>query len=312
MLQQLATPLCHTSCMLAAALLGLGISETELQPFRAAGVEFETHDTLPNGSHFDAALVFGGDGTVHRHLRPLIEHKIPLLPVPLGSGNDFAHALEINSVQDAVTAWRQFRSGAPNVRVIDAGMIRCEPADSAAYPIETGNMKLETYFCNVAGVGLDCEANRRANAMPRWLRANGGYVMAAVSAILRFVPTVVTLTTAGEPGTTISGPAMLLAVANTASYGSGMRIAPRAQLADGLLDACFVRRAGRLRLLRSFPSLFRGEHLSMPEVQYLQAARLRIEAERPLEVFADGERVCMTPVEITVIPQALRVIVPSP
>src|SRR6266850_1237583 len=291
--------------MRAAALLGLGVSGSELQPFRAAGVEFETHDTLSESSRFDAALVFGGDGTIHRHLRMLIEHKIPLLPVPLGSGNDFAHALGINSVQDAVTAWQQFCSGAQNVRAIDAGLIRHEPADSAAYPLETGNLKLETYFCNVAGVGLDCEANRRANAMPSWLRANGGYVLAAVSAILRFVPTVVTLTTADEPGARISEPATLLAVANTTSYGSGMRIAPRAQLADGLLDACFVRRTGRLRLLRGFPSLFRGEHLSMPEVQYLQAARLRIEAERALEVYADGERIGMTPVEISVVPQAL-------
>ena len=298
--------------MRAAALLGLGISASELQPFRAAGVEFETHDTLAGSTNFDAALVFGGDGTIHRHLRPLIDHKIPLLPVPLGSGNDFAHALGINSVKDAVTAWQQFCSGAQNVRVIDAGMIRCEPADLAAYPLETGNLKLETYFCNVAGVGLDCEANRRANAMPRWLRANGGYVLAAVSAIVKFVPTVVTLGVDAEPRARISESAMLLAVANTTSYGSGMRIAPRAQLADGLLDACFVRHTGRLRLLRSFPRVFRGEHLSMPEVEYLQAARLRIDAERPLEVYADGERICKTPVEITVIPRALRVIVPSP
>jgi diacylglycerol kinase (ATP) len=298
--------------MRAAALLGLGVSGSELQPFRAAGVEFETHDTLSESSRFEAALVFGGDGTIHRHLRPLIEHRIPLLSVPLGSGNDFAHALGINSVQDAIASWQEFCSGRQNVRAIDAGLIRHEPAEPAAYPLEAGNLKLATYFCNVAGVGLDCEANRRANAMPRWLRANGGYVLAAVSAILRFVPTVVTLTTPGEPGTRISEAATLLAVANTTSYGSGMRIAPRAQLADGLLDACFVRRTGRLRLLRSFPSLFRGEHLSMPEVQYLQAARLHIAAERPLEVYADGERVGMTPVEISVVPQAMRVIVPLP
>ena len=298
--------------MRAAALRGLGISEKTLRPFRAPGVEFETHDTLPEGGHFDAALVFGGDGTIHRHLRPLIEGRIPLLPVPLGSGNDFAQALGINSVQDALAAWQQFCSGVQNVRLIDVGMIRCELGDSAACPLEAGNMKVEAYFCNVAGVGLDCEANRRANAMPRWLRANGGYVLAAVSAIVKFVPTVVTLRVDDEPHARISEAAMLLAVGNTTSYGSGMRIAPRAQLADGLLDACFVRRSGRLRLLRSFPRVFRGDHLSMPEVEYLQAARLRIDAERPLEVYADGERICKTPVEITVIPLALPVIVPLP
>lgn len=104
---------------------------------------------------------------------------------------------------------------------------------------------------------------------------------------------------------------MLVAIANSTSYGGGMCIAPRAQLADGLFDVCFVRHIRRARLLRSFPRVFRGQHLAMPEVEYFQAASLAIKAEPPLDLYADGEFICQTPFEISVMPRALRVIVPA-
>ena len=67
----------------------------------------------------------------------------------------------------------------------------------------------------------------------------------------------------------------------------------------------------KTRLLRLFPSVFSGRHLDLSEVRYFQADRLRIETEKPSEVYADGEYVCSTPVEVTVERAALKVIVPS-
>ena len=105
-------------------------------------------------------------------------------------------------------------------------------------------------------------------------------------------------------------PATLVAFANAPSYGHGMRIAPRARLDDGKLDVCFVRRTSKLRLLRLFPTVFSGGHLSLPEVEYAQCSALKIESERPLDIFADGEFIGCTPAEVRVRPRALRVIVP--
>lgn len=299
---------CATRAIQAAALFHPRVSTRYLQAF-ATDVDLRAIERLTNTDRFAAALIFGGDGTIHRHLRPLIENKTSLLPVPVGSGNDFAHALGINSVEDARVAWQQFCAGGNNVREIDVGVIR----SAQAFPnsaLETRNPKLETYFCNIAGVGLDSEANRLANAMPRWLRSHGGYILSALRAILTFPSTVITISTEdGSPP--ISEQALLVAIANTPAYGNGMRIAPRAQLADGLLDVCFVRRTGRGRLLRNFPRVFRGEHLDMPEVEYFQASRLRLESERPLDLYADGEPVGRTPLEIEAVPRALRVIVPA-
>ena len=103
---------------------------------------------------------------------------------------------------------------------------------------------------------------------------------------------------------------MLVAFANTSTYGGGVRIAPDARLDDGRLDVCTVEAMAKVRLLRLFPSVFSGRHLTLPEVRYFQAERLRIETEEPSEVYADGEYVCSTPVEVRVEPGALRAIVP--
>jgi diacylglycerol kinase family enzyme len=101
---------------------------------------------------------------------------------------------------------------------------------------------------------------------------------------------------------------LLAAFANTPSYGGGMKIAPRAKMDDGLLDVCVVGAVDRFRLLRLFPTVYSGNHLNVPEVEYFQASRVRVETERPLDVYADGEFVCRTPVELGVQRRALQVL----
>jgi diacylglycerol kinase family enzyme len=103
-------------------------------------------------------------------------------------------------------------------------------------------------------------------------------------------------------------PTILAAFANTPVYGGGMKVAPRAQMDDGLLDVCIVGGVARLKLLSMFHSVYTGQHLNMREVEYFQAPRARIETEQPLAVYADGEYVCQTPVEVAVQRAALKVV----
>ncbi len=169
------------------------------------------------------------------------------------------------------------------------------------------------YFSCALGAGVDAEVARQANSLPGWLRANGGYFLAAIPALLRFQARRITVTATSAVGKqrTISEPGILAAAANSPWYGHGMRIAPQAELDDGLLEFCFVRKVGKLRLLRLFPKVYRGGHIGLPEVEYFRAERIRIESEVPLHVHADGEPVGQTPVEVSVARQALRVIVGS-
>ena len=310
--------------MRAAAILGLGSSTRDLLQFQHDSRIDWTIGLPGSGTDADVVLILGGDGTVHRHLRPLVKLARPVLVVPSGSGNDFAHALRLNSVRDSLTAWRAWAGGAGNVRTIDLGVItplkplafdssQTSRSSEAAPTRSRYDLPGARYFCCVGGCGLDREAAHRANQMPRWMRARGGYALALLVALARFQPVPVSLEVPEETSPEISllrlRPAMLLAFANAPSYGGGMRIAPRAELDDGKLDVCVVNQMGKLRLACLFPTVYFGKHLKIGGVEYFRADRLRVETETPVEVYADGEYVCRTPVEVSVSRLALQVVI---
>jgi diacylglycerol kinase (ATP) len=302
--------------MRAAAILGLGCSAKDLKPFQLSQ-KIEWRMGIPaSGDEADGVLIFGGDGTIHRHLAQLARLALPVLVVPAGSGNDFARALGLRRVRDSLAAWRKFCNGENNVRAIDLGVITSLSQDT---PRDSG---LEArYFCCVAGVGLDSEVARRANRLPRWLRGHGGYALSLIPSVFRFAPFPVkisapdqdSLNSARHEGWSVRShqPTILAAFANAPMYGGGMKIAPRAQMDDGLLDVCVVGGVDPFKLFCMFPSVYFGRHLGIREVEYFSAPRLRVETEHPLDVYADGEYVCRTPVEVGIQQAALRVIVHS-
>jgi diacylglycerol kinase (ATP) len=278
--------------MIAAALLHPDVSPKVVDRFRSGGVEIKIQDTLDPTENVSAALIFGGDGTVHRHLPQLHRQKIPMLVVPTGSGNDFAKALGIRSVDMALRAGQQFCSDGTNVREIDLGVIRTR-----------GN---ETLFCCVAGIGMDAEANARANRMPPWLKSRGGYVLAALQSLIAFKPVEMTISAEGRE---IRRSAFFIAVGNALSYGGGMKVTPQATLEDGLLDVCLVSKMNKLKLLCWVPTIFFGEHLRLEQVEYFKTSQITIDTERKLDIYADGDCAGQTPVQIGLIPRGLRVIV---
>ena len=333
--------------------------EHDVRPFELAGVNIFTGNELDPTDEPDAALIFGGDGTLHRHLGTLALRRTPTLAVPIGSANDFAATVGIDGIAGALSAWKQFCETRQNTRIIDLGTI--EPLD----PVEAAELKppgrgadpgapwqgesLDTlhfvptgprhdlpqlgprieqsqsrrwidaareasrthYFVCVAGTGLDAAISRQTMKHPRWLRSHGGYVLALIETLVRFQSPIVTVSLEidGHWQTPVREPGMLIAVGNGPRYGSGMRLAHLAEMDDGLLDTCFVRKLNKLRLLRLFPAVFRGTHIGMKEVEYWKAGRVRIQTEPVMEIFADGEYVCPTPVELGVQRETLRVIV---
>jgi diacylglycerol kinase (ATP) len=284
--------------MRAAVIFGLGISPADLKPFQT-GSTTEWLQGLPAASgDADAILIFGGDGTLHRHLRALVRLQLPVLIVPAGSGNDFARALNLRSTRDSLRVWREFESGKIQARAIDLGVI-----------VPSASPEQTHYFCGVAGCGLDSAASRRANQMPRWLRRHGGYALALLPLLLKLPAYSIRLTQFnGKDRTEAERLTLLTAFANTQFYGDGMRIAPKADFADGKLDICRITTLNPFKLFWMFPTVYFGRHLLLPEVEYSRAERVHVETETPLDIYADGEFVCETPAEISVAAGALRVI----
>lgn len=286
--------------MRAAAIFGLGTSPANLNPFRDGSATEWVEGVPATSSGADAILIFGGDGTIHRHLPALVRLQLPVLVVPAGSGNDFARALKLRSARDSLRAWRAFESGKAEARNIDLGVIT-----PAATPEHTH------YFCCVAGCGLDSAAARLANRMPRWLRGHGGYALGLLPTVFRFRDFSMRLTQSnGEVREEVEKRTLVAAFANTQFYGDGMRIAPEADMADGKLDVIRISTLNRFKLFCLFPTVYFGRHGLISEVEFSRAERVRVETETPLEIYADGEFVCRTPVEIAVAARALRVIAP--
>ena len=298
--------------MRAAAILGPGNLSQYLEKFRRVG-NAEWSEGLPaSSSDADVVVIFGGDGTVHRHLPQLVTLGLPVLVVPCGSGNDFARALKLRSVSHSLAAWRTFAAGGNNVRTIDLGIIRElgeGESEAGGAPAPHKPAPHIRYFCCVAGAGIDTEIARRCNALPKWFRAHGGYALCAPGEFVRFVPFPMKVSLDGKDSA--AAPTILAAFANASAYGGGMKIAPHAQLDDGKLDVCIVRGMSPFKLFCLFPTVYFGRHLGFREVEYSQTESARIETEYPLDIYADGEYVCKTPVEFSVARNALKVIVPA-
>jgi len=317
-----------------------------MEPFCDARVSVFRGSTLEPNDLPDVAIVFGGDGAVHRVLPTLAYTDIPLLVVPTGSANDFARCLGIPNRNEALRAWRRYLDRGDNVRTIDLGTVRPmadpvpdqdDPPDSAtftdsdspfAHPAsrlgpamvrqqlrraeEAPEREGLIYFSGIAGFGLDAETNRRANLMPGWLRRHGGYILAALGALADYAPPIVRLYSYDACGqeTCLYGPVLLTAIGNAPEYGSGMRMLPQAQLDDGQLDLCFVPAMSKSVVLRYFHRIYAGTHLLVPRVRYFRTRQVFVESADPIAIYADGEYLCQAPAEISAASKALRVIVP--
>src|SRR5208282_4104601 len=135
--------------MRAAVIFGLGTSPADLKLFEANSPTEWLQGLPASSADADAILIFGGDGTIHRHLPALVRLQLPVLIVPAGSGNDFARALNLHSVEDSLRVWRDFASGILQPRAIDLGVI-----------VPSASPERTHYFCCVAGFVLDSAVAR--------------------------------------------------------------------------------------------------------------------------------------------------------
>ncbi|HSD76189.1 MAG TPA: diacylglycerol kinase family lipid kinase, partial [Solirubrobacteraceae bacterium] len=161
-------------------------------------------------------------------------------------------------------------------------------------------------FIGIASLGFDSDANRIANRAPARL-GNLVYLYGALRAVAGWRPATFTVVVDGVT-TTFTG--WSVACANSKAYGGGMFLAPDARLDDGLVDVVCTARTSKLRFLRLLPRVFKGTHVRLDEVRVLRGAEVRIAADRPFTVYADGDPIAELPVTVGVAPGAIAVLAP--
>jgi YegS/Rv2252/BmrU family lipid kinase len=214
--------------------------------------------------------------------------------LPGGRGNDLARVLEIPA--DATEACRTIATGVR--RPVDLGCVRTLDEDGSA----------GRAFVGIASAGFDSDANRIANEAPAWL---GGLVYAygALRALLSWRPARFELELDNGERHSFSG--YSIAAANSRAYGGGMLAAPDAMLDDGLLEIVVIEHVGRLRFLANLPTVFKGTHVQLPSVRVFRAASVTISADRPFEMYADGDPIGALPVHVRALPGAVTLITPA-
>ncbi|MEU3960717.1 diacylglycerol kinase [Streptomyces buecherae] len=234
-----------------------------------------------------ALVAVGGDGMTSLALQAVAGTGTPLGVVAVGTGNDFAQATGL-PVRDPSAAARRIAASLKS----DGGR-----------PVDVG-LAGETYFGTVLASGFDSRVNDRGNRM-RWPTGRFRYDLAMVAELagLRTFPYRLRL----DDGPEQEIEATLIAVGNGASYGGGMRICGDARLDDGLFDITVVGPCTRGTLLRVFPQVYRGTHLSHPAVTTYRARRVSLAAPG-LTGYADGEPLGPLPLTAVTVPGAVRLL----
>lgn len=231
-------------------------------------------------------LVVGGDGTMHHATQGLAGTSCALGVIPLGTGNDLAATLGIPPDVDAAVK----RALEGEIRLIDLARVG------------------ETYCVGYAGVGFDSEVTRFANGV-KLLKGPLVYFYSVIHTLVTFEPP--WMKVVYDEGV-FEGKVMFVTVNNLHRFGGGMRIAPDAEIDDGLLDLVIVREIPRATLLSVFPKVYGGKHVGHPAVLMARTRRAEITLGRGMTMYGGGEPVqpvaAGEAVVVEVVPAGLRVI----
>jgi diacylglycerol kinase (ATP) len=252
----------------------------------AADIREQAARAAADGTHYVVAL--GGDGTLHHVIEGVIGTNVVVGFFPAGNGNDIARALGIPN--HPVEAAKAFLQSTP--RAVDVVRVR-------------SNGGGVSYFIGAGGLGMDAEAahlaNTRFQAWPKTSRYLVGMLQAYFGGRLWNL-------SAKIDDVAWTGEILFAAVANGNSYGSGLRIAPQAQMDDGWLDIVLVGQVRFLRLLKAIPIvLTSGDLREFPEVQRFRCRKITMETDRVARIHGDGENLGESPAEFEVLPGAVRI-----
>lgn len=234
---------------------------------------------------FEKIVAAGGDGTINEVVNGLAGTNVTLGLLPIGTMNVFATELGL-PVHDLELCWNIIKSD--STRAVD---------------LAKANQK---FFVQLAGVGLDAQVVKETSSQ---LKRNFGplsYLISAAQIAARKPPR---LFIHSEDASIDEGSFVL--VGNGRLYGGPFPFFKHALIDDGLLDVIVFKQLGYLEIIKYIQDVVFSSDIRVPEIEYFQTRRLRVESDQSVPVELDGELAGNCPVEFSLKERSLRVLVPE-
>ncbi len=271
---------------------------------REAGVDLEIRRTQGDGDAlkwakgaeregFDLVLASGGDGTIVEAITGLVKSKsnIPLAQLPTGTASLIAQALGISRNLDKA------------VEVIFGDQSKTVDLDVGYLP------QHDRYFALIIGAGYDA---RIIEDSPRGLKRRLGfiaYVLVGIKQLFSLRKTNITLEIDGEVKKVQAHTAMIVNVGRIDD--ANVMLGPNIWHHDGTLDVVVVASVGLRDILRLTWRVLRGDFSNYRDLRYYKGHKIRISAETPLPTQIDGDPLGQTPLEVEVVPNGVKMLVPD-
>lgn len=295
---------------------------------KQSGITFDLHETTHAGDATDrtrSALkddystiaVLGGDGTLSEAAEGFFEfvsnvvapqpinEAAALAVLPAGTGDDFARGLR--GRRASLEEWIETliahlkTQDEPCTRTVDVIFGR---SNNFTHP----------FIClNASTLGIGGETGARVAAHGDFIRRLSGetrFLFAAAGAVARWRERRVQVSVDNQ--TFADAPMNLVAIANNAYAGAGMKLSPEARIDDGKLDVVIASGLSRVNVVRELPRLHSGGHVANPKVKITQGSYARIETfaeSDALAIEADGNVRGHTPADYRIMPGSLRFVV---
>lgn len=248
-----------------------------------------------NASKYNVLIVVGGDGTLNEVINGIeLSSKVVIGLLPYGTGNDFARGQKLQLDAHFLLNLIATKS----IKIIDVGFINGLKTDAA----------MHRRFINIADIGLGGVVTqnmlKNKNTL---LSGNLIYALAILKGILQYSKTKIKV----EGDYNFQGKLLTLAVCNGPYFGFGLGIAPTAKVQDGFLNITRIGNVSMLDYFRNLGNLKKSKLINHPEVEYKTMKNITVfHEDKPCPIEVDGEFMGYTPVNIQILPQAIRFLLP--
>ncbi len=238
----------------------------------------------------DLILAVGGDGTAHEVLNGIMQNtsskEHPLMGViPVGTGNSFSVDLNMKKWEDGLKA--VFQGKSRRVDILEF--------------ITEGD---KYYSINAIGFGLVADVTDLGNKMKKFI-GKTAYTVGAVIEIMRFKPQKTKLEVDGK---LYEYNGVFTNFSNSVWIGGNMKFSPNSIIDDGLAECLVLEDLPKKDLLKVFPKVFKGNHLTVPQLSVYKGKHFKVWSDSQKICNPDGEIFGVTPLELTVLQKEIKML----